>query len=200
MMHANVDELLQIKDGDDIAIKSHVTSCNHCQQVLKELINTQEQLQNLTATVPENAWQHIQSEYQDMNKPHQNFQLTKAIYSLVATVLITGAGVIFMLSQYSTKENSKHHMMMQLIADSNTLENIIAVKQITNETALSQQASFRIDTIKWRLMLIDQKIQSVSSSDIDKKIALWQDRIRALQAINCNYNQLKRNGINQQIL
>lgn len=199
-MHANVNELLAIKDGETIAISEHVDQCAYCQQALSELKQTQQELRQLTADVPAGAWNNIRNEYYSIQKNQYSRRLLTAIYTLVATVLITGGGIIFMVMEYDAKHSDKDHQLMQLIADSNALENMIIVQFTTDNQPLNHQTSLSIDKLKWRLMMIDQKIQSLSINDIDTKLVLWQDRIRALKAISDGYNALKNNKNEPQIL
>ncbi len=199
-MHANVDELLAIKDGKTLAISPHVDKCAYCQLALYELKQTQKELNQLTAKVPDNAWKNICNEYDSIQKKRHNRRLLTAIYTLAATVLITGGGIIFMFAGYDTRQNGQGRQLMQLIADSNALENMIEIQRTTDNQALNQQASLSIDKLKWRLMMIDQKIQSLSVDDIDKKMILWQDRIRALKAISDGYHTLNNNNNEPQLL
>lgn len=185
-MHANTENLLLIKDGKKTQYDEHVSRCDRCQKELDAITQVQIELQNTSTQVPHDMWNKIQSEYQSGRNSKNTTGLIRAIYTLAATILITGGLIVFSNYQQSQSNQGLYQEINQLMAQSSSLENLLSMQ--TDRVEIDNNNLFNIEKIKWRLMLIDQQIQASQFADIDEQITLWQDRIRALQAINQNTN------------
>ncbi|WP_395373630.1 hypothetical protein [Marinicella sp. W31] len=186
-MHATVEQLLEIKDGIDNVVSQHVKTCAHCQNTLQQLQQLQGELHGLSSEVPSGQWQKIQATYLTTSQQKNTTRLVRAIYALAAAVLISAVVVIFTFSSRQDQENQMYEKMVQLIVESNTLEQLITTQLNQAPDLIDRSTAFRIERLKWRLKLIDQEIETSALADTDTKIALWEDRIRALEAINNNY-------------
>jgi len=185
-MHASTEQLLLIKDGEKSQCDEHVHNCKFCQKALFELSQVQSELQNLSNQAPADMWNKIQSEYQFKQDAKHSSSLIKAIYTLAATILLTGGLIVFSNHQQSQSNAEQYQNITQLMANSSALEKSIAM--LVNSGEINSDALYQNKKLKWRLMLIDQKIQSTHAEDLNNHIVLWQDRIRALKSLNQNMN------------
>ena len=183
-MHASTEQLLGIKDDEDSQSNQHVSHCKICQKALLELKHMQTELQSLSTQAPEGMWNKIQSEYQFTQNANHSSGLIKSIYTLAASILLTGALIIFSNYQQSQSNLKQFQDITQLMANSSALENSIAMH--VNSGQINSDTLYLNEKLKWRLMLIDQKIQSIQTDDLNNRIILWQDRIRALTDLNQN--------------
>lgn len=188
MMHANTEQLLAIKDGSDTPAAEHVASCPQCQAALKELQDIQHQLQSLDSQAPTGQWHKIQAAHLSQVQQRSSKGLTRAIYALAAAILLSAVMVIQFLSAGNEKETIMYERMVQLIVASNTLEQSVNLHMNQTDVQVSRSQIFRLERLKWRLKLIDQKIEASALADTDTLVVLWQDRVRALQAINDHFD------------
>lgn len=179
-MHATTEQLLDIKDGIETPLNQHVSSCHKCQEKLKQLKQIQQDLYNLSSQLPKNIWQNIYNQAQPPSNKRKRYPLYALAASLVASI------VLFIIQSNYRIDNTPetNTYMIALMADSKALESVINAKLDQEAEKLDRASRFRIERLKWRLKLIDQKIEKAMLSSTDTQINLWQDRIRALRTIN----------------
>ena len=183
-MHASTEQLLGIKDDGDSQSSQHVRHCQICQKALLELKQIQSELQSLSTQAPVGMWNKIQSEYEFKQNTNHSSGLIKSIYTLAASILLTGGLLVFSNYQQAQSNLKQFQDITQLMANSSALENSIAMH--ANSGQINSETLYQNEKLKWRLMLIDQKMQSTQTDDLNNHIILWQDRIRALTDLNQN--------------
>ena len=181
-MHASTEQLLRIKDGDKSQYNEHIYNCKRCQKTLSEITQMQSELQSSSTRAPVDMWDKIQ--YQSKQNISRSSALVRAIYTLAATILLTGGLIVFSNHQQSQINIEQYQDITQLMTSSNSLENSIAMQ--VNSLQTNGESLYQNEKLKWRLMLIDQMIQSTQADDLNNLIILWQDRIRALRALSQN--------------
>lgn len=183
-MHATIEQILDIKDGIKTPVDHHVAECQSCQKALQEIMQMHHELNHLKEeSVPSDAWQKIRLNSTITQNQSKSTSLVRAIYTLAASILIGSVIIVGFGNNPYSEQDRQYNELIRVMVESNTLENVIA-KQITNGSHLVNSVNqLRIDQLKWRLMLIDQKIESLEANTTDRKLSLWQDRVRALEAI-----------------
>ncbi len=221
--HATLAELVSIRDGEKLAIRSHVEQCTFCQSRLEEVYSVAASLHDAMMfqaelPVPETAWAAIQSKLEEqrisadgsslnanqhtehavsldahvISKPSIWSSVNTAIYSLAAAVMFTG-----MVSLYTSQGQQQVKIETQalqasiqgLMDSSRGLESVLQGVAAQNRTLAFADAS-EVERLKWRLMLVDQRIhESEESGDISYETvkSLWGERVDALTQLNKLY-------------
>ena len=205
-MHANVDELLDIIDGEQSAMREHVSECERCQAMLDELkaFKSHVSLDMFDAAdkVPsEDAWLRIQDaldESQTMtpNNVHvlptsDSQPLVKAVYALAASIAFVGVVTVFMFIQQQNNQLQTQVMqasLNELMLNSRGLEQVLQKVSDQNQ-ALSVANQKAADRLYWKLTYVDQLIDQEDPDNSERIEALWSDRIDALNALNQIYYQ-----------
>ncbi|MFT5574203.1 MAG: hypothetical protein ACI9FR_003141 [Cryomorphaceae bacterium] len=206
-MHATIEQLLEIKDGLESPLSSHVQNCEHCQSKLRQLnALSQEIFDSANMSPPQHVWGRIQQsfEFQDheiniepkllaANASRGRFNwgsLNTAIYTLALSILVTGlVGFYSLNSQQSVVYQQAEQLQAsieQLMLNSRGLESVL---QKVNDTDSGLNAAERdvADRLYWRLMYVDQMIHESNGEnqqDPQKMQVLWGDRVNALTELN----------------
>lgn len=207
-MHANIDQLLDIINGEQSSMLEHVTDCKQCQSALGELQSFEYevglQLFDAADKVPsDDVWNRIQSSLEPQplvapvvnnvlafsSTPQQS--LTRAVYALAASIAFVGVVSVFMFSQQqSTQLQSQviQASLNELMLNSRGLEHVLQ-KVADQNQALSVVNQKAADRLYWRLTYVDQLIDQASPENPERMEVLWNDRIDALNALNQIYYQ-----------
>ncbi len=207
-MHANIEELLEIKDGEPSSKRQHVNECEECQISLRELQSLESEigLQMFDAAdqVPsDDVWNRIQLSLESQNAVRmennsvhtlvtapQN-SLTKAVYALAASIAFVGVIAVFMFSQQQNSQLQNQILqasLNELMLNSRGLEQVLQNVADQNQ-ALSVANQKAADRLYWRLTYVDQLIDQASPENTERMEVLWNDRIEALNALNQIYYQ-----------
>ncbi len=207
-MHANIDELLEIIDGEQNSMREHVAECEQCQHALEELQSFRSEVGlkmfDAADQVPNaGVWNRIQNSLDQQQIPesiHSNVQpfiaapqqsLTKAIYALAASIAFVGVVAVFMFSQQQNAQLQTQIMqasLNELMLNSRGLEQVLQKVANQNE-ALSVANQEAADRLYWRLTYVDQLIDQASPENTERMEVLWNNRIEALDALNKIYYQ-----------
>jgi len=207
-MHANIDELLEIIDGEQNSKREHVAECEQCPSALEELQSFKSevglQLFDAADKVPSaDVWNRIQNSLGEQKMPDSktsNVQpfiaapqqsLTKAIYALAASIAFVGVVAVFMFSQQQNAQLQTQIMqasLNELMLNSRGLEQVLQKVANQNE-ALSVTNQEAADRLYWRLTYVDQLIDQASPENTERMEVLWNNRIEALDALNKIYYQ-----------
>jgi hypothetical protein len=206
-MHATIEQLLDIKDGLDSPLSSHVERCEHCQSELKQLSAlSQSMFDSANMSPPQRVWERIQrsAELQEddihiepqllaTNTSHGRFNwgsLNTAIYTLSLSILVTGlVGFYSFNNQQGVAFQQTEQLQAsieQLMLNSRGLESVL---QRVNDTDSGLTSAERdvADRLYWRLMYVDQLIHESNgenNQDPQKMQVLWGDRVNALTELN----------------
>lgn len=215
-MHANIEDLLAINDGDHNSVsqetREHVQACADCQRQLQSLAAT---LKNVEPAMFEEfdhepsaeVWARVQNsinsktssaENQLANTAHisnvlpmrsGNVQsLTRAVYALAASIAFVGLVSVFMLSGNSQNQQALllQASVDQLMTNSRGLEQ--SLQQVVKQNEVLSVANQRAaDRLYWRLTYVDQLIQDASPANSEQLQVLWNDRVEALNELNKLY-------------
>lgn len=214
-MHASIDQLLEIKDGEDNSMRDHVSECKQCQAALAELQSFESMVGasmfDAADKIPSaDTWSRIQqtldleSELDRLDSNNVvsmqvytgapttvNNSLTTAIYSLAASIAFVGVIGVFMFStQQSTTQQTlaMQTSINELMLNSRGLEQVLQQVAQQNQ-ALSVANQQAADRLYWRLSKVDQLINQASPSNAERMEVLWNDRIDALNQLNQIYYQ-----------
>ena len=215
MMHANIEELLDISAGEQSLKRKHVAECEQCQSALDELQSFESRVAlemfDAADKVPsDDVWDRIQKRlYQppehialvagqqhDANNVRTlvagaNNSLTKAIYALAASIAFVGVIAVFMFSQQQSNQLQAQVIQSsidELMLSSRGLEHVLQKMANQNE-ALSVANQTAADRLHWRLTYVDQLIDKASPENVERMEVLWNDRVDALNELNQLYYQ-----------
>jgi len=215
-MHASIDQLLEIKDGEPCSMRDHVSECEVCQKALAELHSFESMVGSAMIDAADkipsdDAWNRIQqtldleSELDRLDSSNVvsmpmyaagspaggNNSLTKAVYSLAASIAFVGLIGVFMFS--AQQNDNQQTLAMQtsineLMLNSRGLEHVLQQVAQQNQ-ALSVANQQAADRLYWRLGKVDQLINQVSPENEERMEVLWSNRIDALNQLNQIYYQ-----------
>ena len=199
-MHATIEQLLDIKDGIESPMTEHVETCELCQAELAYLQKMGEQVFDAMDTEPPSgSWDRILAESGLQNNVADNLHylepaknhnpLSRAIYTLAASIMFVGLVSIFMVSQQNSVRQQNDQMQAtinQLMLNSRGLETVLQQVVVQNET-LSEADRAAAERLYWRLTYVDQALHEANPDepeDAERIKILWSDRIEVLNELN----------------
>ncbi len=182
MKHATTEQLLDIKDGIRLPISEHVAHCEACQMELSNLKGLQNKMNHSAFTAPAHMWEKIAPKINSKLSSSESSKLRRAIYTMAASILITGGLVLYMITNHTKNQTKQYQSMIEMMVKSTELESAISTL-LRDQPVITTVNNFD-EKISWRLMLIDQEIQLADQSNIERRAKLWQDRVNALQDLS----------------
>lgn len=210
--HASIEQLLEIKDGQSNAVSEHVRDCDLCQQELLALEEINHQLFVAADQVPDPAlWERIKATAE--NKPasaevplellaaqqanNGGQSLSRAIYTLAASILVTGFIGLYMFANNGgqlTQTQLMQANIQQLMMHSRNMEQALQKVSLQGDLLTATQRT-EADRLYWQLAYLDQMIHESnidSQSDPQRVEVLWNNRVEALRELNQIYYQRKK--------
>jgi len=207
-MHANIEQLLEIMDGEPSSMREHVAECKQCQIALNELKSFEAEVGlkmfDTADKVPSrDVWSRIQNSLEEQQVVEQRGSnvhtlavaqpqsLTKAIYALAASIAFVGVIAVFMFSQQQNAQLQTQIMqasLNELMLNSRGLEQVLQ-KVADQNQALSVANQKAAERLYWRLTYVDQLIDQAAPENTERMEVLWNDRIEALNELNQIYYQ-----------
>lgn len=210
-MHASIEQLLDIKDGIESPISEHVESCEQCQAESAFLGKIGTQLFEAHDQQPDSdAWNRILEEsnlhsgsggtagnvhFMATAKP--NHSLSRAIYTLAASVVFVGLVTVFMVSQQNNSARQQADQMQasinQLMSNSQGLENVLQQVVVKNDR-LNADDRAAAERLYWKLTYVDQELHEANPDepkDAERIKILWSDRVEVLNELNRLFYQRK---------
>ena len=217
--HASLEQLLELKDSVHNEAAEHAAACELCQRELESLKALGQQIfVDADQTPDPQVWDRItqsvalrnehatEQEYErgsvpldlliaDRAQANNVGTLSKAVYSLAASILVTGLIGLYLYGQQNVSTSTQNQMLQasiqELMLNSRGMERILEKVALQNEllTTAEQSAAERL---YWRLTYVDQMIHEDSAniqSDPARIKVLWNDRIDALTELNQIYYQ-----------
>ncbi|GGZ97062.1 hypothetical protein GCM10008090_01660 [Arenicella chitinivorans] len=215
-MHATVEQLNDLRDGIPNAMASHVQSCTQCQAEMAYLDKMAGRIfDTADQAPPEDAWQRILAaselpsaqimalrSHTKQATTNPNSSLTRAIYTLAASIAFVGLISVFMLNQQSTQQQRASNQMQasinQLMLNSRGLETVLQ-QVVAQNDVLSDDDRAAAERLYWKLTYVDQELQatnSASQQDAERLQILWSDRVEVLNELNRLFYQRKDNVVN----
>jgi hypothetical protein len=221
-MHATIEQLLEIKDGQQNSASNHVQSCECCQQELHALRELNEQLFVAADLAPSpELWERIRRSSQTLKESQQTASelasapielvaahsgqsavvqqrtLSNAIYTLAASILVTGFIGLYLFSN-SIGGQSQNELLQaniqQLMINSRGMEQALKDVSIQSELLTTAQRS-EADRLYWQLAYVDQMIHESNvdaKSDPQRTEVLWNNRVKALRKLNQLYYERQK--------
>ena len=222
-MHATIEQLLEIKDGIENQASAHVRECEQCQDELAclqqiaqamydtanqappaetwdRVLRTVEAQQSPLPEVPNELLMSGQqatpypSTYAYPGRGSRWASLSTAVYTLAASILVTGMISLYTFNQQSVTQQQTDLLQAgieELMINSRGLERVLQHVAVQGG-ALGEAERLAADRLYWRLQYVDQLIQenNVNSQLTPERIeALWNERIDALTELNQLYYQ-----------
>lgn len=221
-LHATIEQLLEIKDGQQNAASLHVRSCECCQLELQALNEINEQLFTVADQQPApELWQRIQQSVEStglvneldpndttthvplellaaqaakQGSAAQHRSLSYAIYTLAASILVTGFIGLYMFSNNLNNRTQNELLqanIQQLMINSRGMEQALQKVSLQSESLTASQRS-KADRLYWQLAYLDQMINDTSvdsQPNVERTEVLWNNRIQALRELNQLYYQ-----------
>ena len=210
-MHANTEQLIEIKDGISNEFSQHVKTCDRCKAELMMLCRIAEQVfTTANQKPPIGAWDKIRSSVNKIqntndrpeldvplellavkaNAPSNFNSLSTAVYTLAGSILITGfIGLFIFGQQNSTNQQTQvlQASIQELMLNSRGMEQVLQRVALQNEL-VSTDDQYAAERLYWRLTHLDQMIQD--NNDNPERIqTLWNGRINALNELSNLYYQ-----------
>lgn len=215
-MHATIEQLNELRDGLSNEMATHVQSCTQCQAEMAYLDKMAKEIFDAADQAPsDDAWQRIlaasdlpTAKIMPLNTPmplataNPNSSLTRAIYTLAASIAFVGLISVFMLNQQSTQQQRASHQMQasinQLMLNSRGLETVLQ-QVVAQNDVLSEDDRAAAERLYWKLTYVDQELQATNSDsqhDAERLQILWSDRVEVLNELNRLFYQRKDNVVN----
>lgn len=214
-MHANLQQLLEIKDGLENSASAHVQECVHCRAELESLVAMAGQIAaSADQSPPADMWQRIQRTVTAKTEPlpfstasqavpeellyaarqSRWSSLTAAVYTLAFSVFATG-----LLSFYGgnrsvdpvTQSDYLQANVGELMLNSRGLETVLQHVSVQDMLLTSEERRL-LDRLHWRLTYVDQMIHEHTidnEADPIRAEHLWNERVDALTELNQLYYQ-----------
>jgi hypothetical protein len=196
-MHARVEQLLSLRDGEpvDAAVQVHVAGCAHCSDSLAGLARMREQLQAMPEPVSSSDdWQAVQhSVAQRGTAGRRREWVTRA--ALAASIAALAIATVWRLND-PAPELAAHGVnradadlaltadrLSQLRTQSQALEELLA--ELPMQTAVERAGTaLPIDTIEAQVQWLDYQIL-VSGDEMQSAATeqLWRERVEAMNSL-----------------
>jgi hypothetical protein len=198
-MHARIDHLLNIRDGEPVAadVAAHIAQCPLCSAELQRLAAARTQLQALPQLdPPADSWERIQHAAAAQQAPIPVWNRKAAFGIAAAAALVTFsiiAGVALRDDEAPAVAVSLEEEMLsaphtphvaELVAQSQELEQLL---QKLPERPLIERVSTAatIDTIEQRIQWLDFQLSYAPDSDLSDEQAqrLWRERVELMDSL-----------------
>lgn len=192
-MHARIDQLLSLRDGDPVAahIATHVESCSVCASQLAQLQQTRQRLQSLASfDPPASAWDGIAERVQSRRTRHRSrFAITAAA---VASILAVFIGIATRdeappadVRQVSTQHDSPAAAPLdQLVEQSRDLDAML--QHLPQRPSVERVAmAGTIDTLEQRIQWLDVQLSYAPDTGLNDAQAyrLWRERVDLMDSL-----------------
>jgi hypothetical protein len=205
-MHANVQALLRLRDGEPIGaeVEQHFANCTHCKRELARLKKLESELRQLPQFAPPpRVWPAVREDLGGLpNRWHGSSWLSlsaAAALLVVALLLLSTHRDLGGLLEGSTIARSDHDgkdMIGPLVMRSQHLESVLRglPRRPTVERAATSAA---IDELQTRIELLDLQLSGEAKNDLDRDRAqrLWNTRVQLLSSlVYVRYAEAVRDG------
>jgi hypothetical protein len=195
-MHARIDQLLSLRDGDpvDADVRAHVQQCPDCSAEAAHLAKTRVRLQELPTFLPPSDMFH-EIATRAAQRPTRRYSLGFAaagaaiVVGVVALVALRDARHGPLVAEPSTSivggpALTSEPDMQQLIAQSRELEDLL---QYLPERPRVERVSLAatVDSIEERIQVLDWQLAYGSDAGLDQRQArrLWSERVELMDSL-----------------
>ncbi|HSD73489.1 MAG TPA: hypothetical protein VLB75_01895 [Steroidobacteraceae bacterium] len=198
-MHADIDQLLMLRDGEDATAGAgtHVRDCVHCQAELARLKALSADLRELpSAAVPPERWSAIKTELaRGSQKPERALHRQPGWLLPVASAALVLVAVLFTFANRERHDGlgsidtaltaiALDESRQQLVAESQRLESLLAA--LPREPRLTRaQTALTVADLEDRIQWVDYRLGLASEAGLDAEPAerLWRERVDLLNSL-----------------
>lgn len=206
-MHASVHQLLNLRDGQQIAASSaeHVASCAHCTHELARLAAIRDQLGGLPSvpTSPEEEaalWRRVQASAAVSTAPGQSLNRYLAIAAALVWIGVAVVWFVFadgdgapqpMAREQGTPAVTRN--IDALVFRSQQLESYL--EQLPRPRLERAASAATADALEGRIQWLDYALSADGDAGVppEQAAALWQERVELLGSlVTLRYAQVER--------
>jgi hypothetical protein len=196
-MHARIDHLLSLRDGEPVAasVADHVRQCPICAGELQRLSSVRAEMQALPSIEPPAiAWERIR---QTTAARGRAMQPRKIGFAAAAAAAITIIAIAFVARHGD--QRSAHHAatkqitpapavttphVAELVAQSQQLEQLLQILPARPRIERVSTAA-AIDTIEQRIQWLDFQMSNAPDSDLNEVQSrqLWRERVELMDSL-----------------
>jgi hypothetical protein len=198
-MHASIDHLLSLRDGEpvDAATAAHVEQCQHCSAELRKLRETRAQLQSLPQFDAPTSFQEIQ---RAMARPVAAPRRALSARLVAGLAFVTLTTIFFVALRDDTAptvadrsvEPDEQAMPIDvdtarvpdLVAQSRRLEDLL--QQLPERPRIERvSTAAMIDTIEERIQWLDFQLSDAPDSGLNERQTqrLWSERVELMDSL-----------------
>jgi anti-sigma factor RsiW len=200
-MHASIDHLLSLRDGQpvDVATAAHVEQCQRCSAELRKLRETRAQLQSLPQLDAPSSFQEIQ---RAMARPVIVRRPVVSARLVAAAAFVTLTTIFFValrdettpavVAERSTQpqeqptspiEQVETARVPELVAQSQQLEGLL--QNLPERPRIERvSTAAMIDTIEDRIQLLDFQLSEAGSGLNEQQTRrLWRERVELMDSL-----------------
>ncbi len=200
-MHASIDHLLSLRDGEpvDAATAAHVEQCQHCSAELHKLRETRAQLQSLPQLDAPTSFQEIQ---RAMARPVAAPRRALSARLVAGLAFVTLTTIFFVALRDETAptvaDRSAEPRVEQatplidvgtarvpeLVAQSRRLEDLL--QQLPERPRIERvSTAAMIDTIEERIQWLDFQLSDAPDSGLNERQTqrLWSERVELMDSL-----------------
>ncbi|MFL6547604.1 MAG: hypothetical protein ACJ8OJ_02860 [Povalibacter sp.] len=195
-MHASIDQLLSIRDGEpvDAELLRHIARCGTCASELERLLRVQERMRSLEMPEPPAmAWERVRERASAREPVHSRRIAFAAAAALAATAILSGLWLRHSDSPSSAGPvvASGHEVQAQravslehLLAQSRELDEMLS--SLPQRPAVERVAmAATIDTIEQRVQWLDQQLSYAPEVGLEpsQTYQLWRERVDLMDSL-----------------
>ena len=195
-MHAGIDELLKLRDGEHApAALAHVRDCARCRAELARLDGLRAELRELPSTVvPPERWGAIRAalitraeEVMPSRRPGWFVPVASAALVLVAVLVTLNGRRPDFSAETETRVTSTTPLQVSrraLVAESQRLESLLA--SLPNQPRLTRaQTALTVADLEDRIQWVDYRLNLASEAGLADEPAekLWRERVDLLNSL-----------------
>lgn len=186
-MHARIDQLLSIRDGEpvDAGIAQHVPACTRCAAELRRLVRQGEALRRLPQHAAPDVWSRLGERARSQGRLQK--------WTAVAAVLVLGviATIAYREEPHDVAGRASvaatgmaDEQFSSLLARSHALER--ALQSLPQRTAVERAGTAAtIDGLEQRIQWLDHHLNHADDAGLDDRQTahLWQERVALLDTL-----------------
>lgn len=196
-MHAGIDELMRLRDGEDTgaAVRAHVHACPHCQAELARLGAVSRDLRELPSSVtPPERWSAINATLagETLNRMPRR---RPGWFIPAASAALVLVAVLFTVRNHrpdATPSSDSvaadmaplHESRQALVAESQRLESLLA--SLPTEPRLTRaQTALTVADLEDRIQWVDYRLGLASEAGLAAEPAhkLWRERVDLMNSL-----------------
>ena len=195
-MHASVEQLIALRDGQPVAAEAtvHARGCPECSRALLRLSAWRQRVRALPAfEAPEGGWGQVVARLESSDVIRRSRWLPAAGVGLVASLVAAVALVAWHLPRpvlpaaaSALNAAASASMLSQLQAQSRYLESALRSMNVdSNQHIVNADTAATVAALEDRIALVDYAINQANTTPQPSRdlTALWQQRVNLMQSL-----------------